>query len=107
MTKAGNQVKAFFFDLDGTLCDTDKANYLAYKKSFKKEGYQFTKSDFNKVNGHRADIFIPMLIKNISKSKVQLIREHKAEYYPELLHLVKPNKSLINFLESMKKKEKQ
>lgn len=102
MTKKEKLVKAFFFDLDGTLCDTDRANYIAYKEACKKEGYILEEEDFYRVNGNRADKFIPMLFPEITKKQVDNIRQNKALIYPGLLHETRPNTELIDFLKIMK-----
>jgi len=102
MSENGKIIKAFFFDLDGTLCDTDEANYLAYKKALKNIGFEFNRSDFDRVNGNRADKFMPILIPGISKKEIAKIREQKAIFYARLMHKTKPNKELIDFMNKMR-----
>jgi HAD superfamily hydrolase (TIGR01509 family) len=102
MSKNGRIIKAFFFDLDGTLCDTDEANYLAYKKAFKTAGFELKRSDFDRVNGNRADKFMPVLIPGISEEEIAKIREQKAVFYARLMHKTKPNKELIDFMNKMR-----
>ncbi len=95
---SGGLIKGMFFDLDGTLCDTDEANFLAYKRAFKDEGFNFSKQEFNSVNGQRADKFIPIVVPGISNQQVLAIRKRKAKYYPEYMSITKPNNQLIAFL---------
>ena len=88
-----------FFDLDGTLCDTDEANYEAYAKAFNDEGYTISESDFwEYARGTHADFFIAKLAPNISTEAIARLRKRKAEYYPQLMHLIRPHKELISFL---------
>jgi beta-phosphoglucomutase len=92
-------IKGLFFDLDGTLCDTDQANYHAYSKAFQDEGHHIDEPTFwSEAVGTHANDFIRALIPGISTESVKRIREHKARYYPELMHLVRPHRELIDFL---------
>ena len=97
-----NIIKGLFFDLDGTLCDTNEANYLAYKKALKDCGYVLSRKDFKRSIGLRADKFIPLLFPDISLDKVNRIRELKADYYLDMTEVLKPNKHIIDFFLMMK-----
>lgn len=92
-----NIIKGLFFDLDGTLCDTNEANYLAYKKALKDCGYVLSRKDFERSIGLRADKFIPLLFPDISLDEVNIIRELKADYYQDMTAVLKPNKHIIDF----------
>jgi len=97
----GSEVRGLFFDLDGTLCDTDQANYEAYARAFRDEGITIDPEAFTELQGRqglRADAFIPKLAPGIAPEAVARIRAAKAKYYPDCMHLVAPNEQLINFI---------
>lgn len=95
-------VKGLFFDLDGTLCDTDEANFVAYQKSLAESGFDFTLTDFNVVNGHRFDHWPALLGWTVPPGIMLEIAERKKHYYADNIHLMKPNAHLINFLKAMR-----
>ena len=97
-----NLIKGLFFDLDGTLCDTDEANYVAYSKALGEMGYTITPEEFSTTVGLRADVFIPRLAAGISETAVKQVMSRKSEIYVDTLHMVRPNKELISFLSLMK-----
>lgn len=98
-----NIIKGLFFDLDGTLCDTSEANYLAYKKSFEMHGYSLSRKSFKLIsNGLHAEKFIPMLLPKIKPAELKKIRTSKAEIYPSMTNMMRPNKKIIDFLAMMK-----
>ena len=97
-----NIVKGLFFDLDGTLFDTDEANFLSYKKSFLQKGFEVNKSQFNEIKGTRSDYFIPILAPNITKDDIQDIKKYKSKFYSELIDKIPPNNELISFLATMR-----
>jgi beta-phosphoglucomutase len=77
-----------FFDMDGTLIDTNLANFLSYKKAIN----SVTKSDndltFNpdkRFNRSNLKIAIP----NLTKSEYERIIQEKEKYYDEFLHETK------------------
>lgn len=95
-------IQGMFFDLDGTLCNTDEANFKAYSAALKDSGYIISWEDFSKTIGLRADSFIPMLAPGISKSDVKKVMVSKANYYKDMMHMVRPNNQLIDFLKTMR-----
>lgn len=91
-----NDIEVILTDLDGTLCDTDEANNLAYKQAI---GY------------FAPHLQIP-LVKRITKEVVdkhcddevltEKIQEKKIEYNSQFLDHTYLNKELMNFLVSNK-----
>ena len=86
-----------FFDLDGTLVDTDFANYLSYKKAMqiviqtdKVIPYNPTER-FNRTSLKR---FVP----NLTESEYERIIQQKEENYKENLAQTKLNKSVVEIL---------
>jgi beta-phosphoglucomutase len=95
-------VKGLFFDLDGTLCDTDEANFVAYQKALLEESLNFSKADFDVVNGHRFDHWPKMLGWSVPDEILLKVAERKKVYYADNVHLMRPNSHLINFLKAMR-----
>ncbi len=92
-------IQALFFDLDGTLCDTDEANFQAYKQAFADHGHPLKRADYFATNGQRADTFLPKLLKVGAKDPlVEQVWDRKAELYGDFLHLTRPNRATIDFL---------
>lgn len=92
-------IKGLFFDLDGTLFDTDKANFIAYRNAFADEGIVLESHDFDMHSqGRRADVFIPLIVPYIETATVQRIMTSKVKHYAAAMEHVKPNTVLIDFL---------
>src|SRR3989339_1401783 len=96
------KIKCLIFDLDGTLFFTEKANYLAYKKTLKIFGINFKKETYKKFFGLRLKELLtsinPDLVINIKK-----IKELKSKFYKKNLKFIIPNTNLIEFLKYAKK----
>ncbi len=95
-------IKVMFFDLDGTLCSTDEANFGAYAKALADEGFEFRREDFPKTNGLSSTEFLPIVASGITPDAVQRVNQLKAKYYPDFMHMVKPNDELISFIRVMR-----
>lgn len=86
-----------FFDMDGTLIDTDLANFLSYKKAIN----SVTKSDnnltynpdkrFNRSNLKNA-------VPNLTESEYEKIIREKEEYYNDFIHETKLNTEIADIL---------
>lgn len=86
-----------FFDMDGTLIDTDLANFLSYKKAIN----SVTKSDnnltynpdkrFNRSNLKNA-------VPNLTESEYDKIIQEKEEYYNDFIHETKLNTEIADIL---------
>ena len=95
-------IKGFFFDLDGTLIDTEEANYQAYKQAINNVcGIKITKLQYRQTHGMVYSKFLPILIPNISLEEIEKISMKKKEIYRAQVHLTKPNIFLIEFLKRM------
>jgi beta-phosphoglucomutase-like phosphatase (HAD superfamily) len=79
-------IRGFLFDLDGTLVDTHKANYEAYKRALADFGLDLTWERFKPSIGHQAKAFLPKLAPGLTEEQYAEIRERKAKYYLELMH---------------------
>jgi len=92
-------IKAFFFDLDGTLVNTYEADYLAYRDAIKKVvGSDITREDFAQTNGKEMRHKLADLTPGITEEQVLNIAEQKKYHYAKYLHLTVPNEPLITFL---------
>lgn len=94
-------IQGFLFDLDGTLVDTHKANFEAYKKAIGDFGVAVTWDQFRATIGQTASQFLPQLAPELSDDQYDEIKKHKAEYYKELMHMTEANKPLIEFMKTM------
>lgn len=85
------------FDLDGTLINTDYANYLSYKKAIE----QITKSrfhlSFDPSKRFTRDV-IRKLIPDLSKDEHKKIIKMKEILYVDYLHKTKLNRTIVNLL---------
>lgn len=86
-----------FFDLDGTLVDTNLANFLSYKKAIK----SVTKSDYNLIynpdkrfNRSKLKNSVP----NLNETEYEKIIQEKEKYYEDFLHETKLNIELADIL---------
>jgi len=91
----GNDV--LFFDMDGTLVDTDFANFLSYKKAIQSFIQTDIKIKFNpneRFNRASLKIALP----NLTKLEYEKIIQKKEENYKEHLSETKLNKSVVDIL---------
>ena len=86
-----------FFDMDGTLVDTDYANFLSYRKAI----FSITKSDQNLTyNPDRRfnRSILKSIIPNLTEAEYEKIIKEKEEYYNDFLHETKLNTEISNIL---------
>jgi len=100
-------IKAFFFDLDGTLVNTYEADFLAYQDAILEvTGFSITQPDFAKTNGKEMRYKLAELTPGISEDKILQIGAQKKLHYAKYLHLTIPNKPLIAFLQAQARDQK-
>jgi beta-phosphoglucomutase len=94
-----------FFDMDGTLIDTNLANFLSYKKAIN----SVTKSDNNltfnpdkRFNRSNLKIAIP----NLTNIQYERIILEKEEYYDDFLNETKQINEVVNILIKYSKSHK-
>jgi len=96
-----NNIKLIISDFDGTLVNTFRANYEAYKRSFEDVGLSLTEDKYRECFGFRYDDMMAYL--NITDDEIKnLIREQKAQYYPSFFNLLEVNNVLLNFIRHFK-----
>jgi beta-phosphoglucomutase len=92
------------FDMDGTLFDTRKTNYLAYNEAINEViGQSIDYDIFNEAsNGHNYKKFLPELVKKISKDEIEKIHNLKKIYFKKHLKFVIKNEHLFRLILSIK-----
>ena len=101
-------IKAFFFDLDGTLVDTYEADFHAYHDAIMEVmGITITQPDFARTHGMEMRYKLADLTPEIVEDDILRISVKKKLYYTKYLHLTVPNKSLINFLRTQSRSDQQ
>lgn len=96
-------IKAIFFDLDGTLVDTHKSNYLAYNKAINEYGFDISYEEFRKSIGHQARTFLPWFAPGLSDAGYEKIAARKAEIYRDTIRESVLNVGLVKHLHYLKK----
>lgn len=100
-----NADTVLFFDMDGTLVDTNLANFLSYKKAI----ISVTKSDHNLSYNPNKRFNRSNLIKavpNLDKSEYERIIQEKEKYYDDFLHETKLKTEVANILFKYSKSHK-
>jgi beta-phosphoglucomutase len=83
-----NENTILFFDMDGTLIDTNLANFLSYKKAIKsvfKSDISLSYNPEKRFNRSDLEITCP----NLDKAEYSKIIQQKEENYDEFLHETK------------------
>ena len=95
--------KLAIFDLDGTLFDTTKVNFLAYQKVLAPLGYR-PAFDFFRAEcfGHDFGYFGPLLAPGASPEELRAIHRSKQACYGEFLNQAVKNEHLFALLHLMR-----
>lgn len=86
-----------FFDLDGTLVDTNMANFLAYNKAFKSVTNSTKDLPFNLSVRFNRSVLLNV-VPDLTKETYEKIIREKELYYKEFLHKTKLIKENVNIL---------
>jgi beta-phosphoglucomutase len=95
----------FFFDMDGTLIETDFANYLSYKRAIEtvmKVDNDFFCTPHKRFNRGNLKTSFP----NLTDCEYDSIIQKKEENYQEYLSYTKLNQSLVDILTKYAKTNK-
>lgn len=96
-----NEFDTLLFDLDGTLIDSKKSNFLAYKSAVAETGRDLIESDFNRFWGQDASVFLPAIFNDLHQSEILLIKQLKPKYFKLYLNEILTNAELINVIEKV------
>ena len=91
-------IKAFLFDLDGTLFDSSSANVEAYSRAFEESGINFDKSKYIDSFGLRFNEMVDVIAPNTDEETRDKIKNLKVKYYKQALGKVKPNQALLSLI---------
>lgn len=94
-------IRGFFFDLDGTLVDTHRANYEAYKLALADYNVAIDFEVFKTTIGMQANNFLPIIAPSLSEDSYGDIAVKKTQYYKNLVHLSTLNTTLFEFIKSV------
>ena len=97
MTPRFTEDIVLFFDMDGTLIDTNLANFLSYKKAI----HVVTKITHDlKYNSDKrlTRNSLRNVVSNLKDAEYEKIIQEKEKYYQDFLHEIKLNKSIANIL---------
>lgn len=86
-------------DFDGTLVDTFEANLRAYQSAFNSVGKELTADKYRQCFGLRFDAFMSHM-GIFDEKEAHQIRETKAKCYPTYFDYLRPNKALIDLIDS-------
>ena len=93
------EIKAFLFDLDGTLIQTQIANMKAYNLALINYGLEFSQEEFIKTNGKDSANFLSTSFPNLSNRDIEDIRSVKSSIYKQFFGETTLNRSLMSFIE--------
>ncbi len=101
---SGNKEQLLLFDLDGTLFDTKRTNFLAYQEAVSKYGYQIDYEYFcSYCNGRHYLEFLPQITTDDSKILSQM-HDLKKAAYPKYLSEAIKNEQLFRLVCGMRDK---
>lgn len=88
--------KLAIFDLDGTLFDTGRVNYLAYRKALGELGFALDEETYRRdCNGRHYRDYLPAVAPGIDDAQMEHVHEAKKRYYGSFLAQARPNAHLI------------
>lgn len=97
--------KLAIFDLDGTLFDTRRVNYLAYRKALEEFGIHLDRDFFFKnCNGRHYKDFLPQIMSDVTDAGTEIEEVHrlKKEYYSFFLSEAVSNEQLFDMMEALR-----
>ena len=98
----GCEIKLLITDFDGTLVDTFRANYMAYRKAFEEVGLVLCETDYRCCFGYRFEKFMEVCGVTDEKKAAE-IKELKSFYYPDYFKYLQVNDVLLRLLLTFKK----
>lgn len=97
-----NKRKLAIFDLDGTLFDTGRINFLAYQKALADLGFALDEKTYLRdCNGRHYLDYLPTVAPGITKAQMRRVHEAKKRYYQLFLSEARPNAYLPACMEGL------
>lgn len=103
MSNNTSNLKLVIVDFDNTLFDTNKANFISYKKAFNDHGVKFNLKIFRQLAGLNKTDFYRKVIGKKFLEITESIYAKKKIYYSKNLRFVKLNRQLLSILKILKK----
>ena len=92
-----NGANVLFFDMDGTLVNTNFANYLSYKKAIQSVTQSETDTPYNPSQRFNREV-LKNEIPNLTETEYERIIQEKEQYYNDYLPETKLNKIVADIL---------
>ena len=101
-------IKLLIFDLDGTIIDSEEANYKAYKNALAEADVELSKDFFikNCFNGQHYKDFLPLLMPNASDEEIEKVHDRKQEIYISNMKNISVNPIIKDIIIEFKNKKK-
>lgn len=101
-------IKLLIFDLDGTIIDSEEANYKAYKNALAEVDVELSKDFFikNCFNGQHYKDFLPLLMPNASDEEIEKVHDRKQEIYISNMKNISVNPIIKDIIIEFKNKKK-
>ena len=96
----GSEASYFLFDLDGTLCDSEDANFQAYRSAFALEGILLG-DGFRRCFGARFDVMAREVAPSLDSEALLRVRKAKSRFYREGIDRVIPKQPILDFARAM------
>lgn len=74
-------IKAVFFDIDGTLVDSNDQHVLAWQEAFEEMGYRFSTDAIHAQVGKGADNLVPTLLPGLDPEKAEQLGTRSGEIF--------------------------
>jgi beta-phosphoglucomutase-like phosphatase (HAD superfamily) len=95
-------LKAVFFDIDGTLVDSNDFHVMAWQEAFRDHGHHFEQGDIRGQIGKGGDQLVPSLIPGVDeKSQKAISHRHGEIFKPKYLSQVKPFPHAFDLIEML------
>ena len=91
--------------MDGVIADTAPYHFKTWQQAFQKRGAEFTRPEFNRLFGQRADnIICSVLGKNTSQDDIDaIVREKNENFRRDLANNVRPLPGAVQLIKSLAK----
>jgi len=95
-------LKAVFFDIDGTLVDSNDFHVMAWQEAFRDFGHHFEQDAIRSQIGKGGDQLVPSLLSGIDdKSQKAISHRHGEIFKPRYLDQVKPFPHAFDLIEML------